>query len=199
MKRGACQHAKRAAPFWGTALRLDLGCTRSGGLFHALSGGTACFQLLLETAAGLEAGDGGGLQTAGDLGLGVGVSLGLAGTHLKRPKPAMVTFSSARRQSAIWSNIASIVVSTCASVKPVLRATVSIIWERVMYLYPPGVSKSNVFWQFCVVEYNIIHTLFATDCAQNVIYCARTYVISLRPSQIQRPLFWRALQKAFYG
>ena len=65
----------------------------------------------------------------------------------KRPKPAMVTFSSARRQSAIWSNIASIVVSTCASVKPVLRATVSIIWERVMYLYPPGVSKSNVFWQ----------------------------------------------------
>ena len=86
MKRGACQHAKRAAPFWGTALRLDLGCTRSGGLFHALSGGTACFQLLLETAAGLEAGDGGGLQTAGDLGLGVGVSLGLAGTHLKTAK-----------------------------------------------------------------------------------------------------------------
>ena len=36
---------------------------------------------------------------------------------------------------------------TCASVKPVLRATVSIIWERVMYLYPPGTSKSNVFWQ----------------------------------------------------
>ena len=38
--------------------------------------------------------------------------------------------------------------------------------------------------RFCVVEYNIIHTLFATDCAQNVIYCARTYVISIRPSQI---------------
>ena len=36
----------------------------------------------------------------------------------------------------------------------------------------------------------------ATDCAQNVIYCARTYVISIRPSQIQRPLFWRALQKS---
>ena len=38
MKRGACQHAKRAAPFWGTALRSEELFWHSGGLFHALSG-----------------------------------------------------------------------------------------------------------------------------------------------------------------
>ena len=56
----------------------------SGVLFGSL--GLAGLQLLLEAAAGLEAGDGGGLQAAGDLGLGVGVGLGLAGAHLKAAK-----------------------------------------------------------------------------------------------------------------
>src|SRR5699024_784126 len=55
-------------------------------LFHCLvcrGGCTGGLQLLLEAAAGLEAGDRGGLQPAGHLGLGVGVGLGLAGTHLE--------------------------------------------------------------------------------------------------------------------
>ena len=63
---------KRAMPPFGSTA---LGCRSllqgSGSLFDALVSGTACFELLLETAAGLEAGDGGGLQTAGDLGLGL--------------------------------------------------------------------------------------------------------------------------------
>src|SRR5699024_9344941 len=83
----------------------------------------------------------------------------------------MVTFSSARRHSAIWSNMASIVISTWLSGKPVLRATVSIIWERVMYQYPPGTAcyiqsfplragpcrkliKVTYFCKIYVAEYN---------------------------------------------
>lgn len=54
--------------------------------FLQLGPGAAGLQLLLEAAAGLKARDGRGLQTAGDLGLRVGISLGLAGTHLKAAK-----------------------------------------------------------------------------------------------------------------
>ena len=77
-----CQQKSAASRVKDAALLVQV---LSGGLFDAL-GSTARLKLLLETTTGLEAGDRGRLQTAGDLGLGIGVSLRLAGTHLKAAK-----------------------------------------------------------------------------------------------------------------
>ena len=71
MKIAFCQQKSAASRVKDAALLVQV---LSGSLFDAL-GSTARLKLLLETTTGLEAGDRGRLQTAGDLGLGIGVCL----------------------------------------------------------------------------------------------------------------------------
>ncbi len=109
MKIAFCQQKSAASRVKDAALARYV---LSGGLFDALCG-TACLKLLLETATGLEAGDRGRLQTAGDLGLGIGVCLWLAGTHLEAAKASDGDlFVGTQAIGDLVKQSASIVVST---------------------------------------------------------------------------------------
>ena len=124
MKIAFCQQKSAASRVKDAALLVQV---LSGSLFDAL-GSTARLKLLLETTAGLEAGDRGRLQTAGDLGLGIGVSLRLAGTHLKAAK----------------ASDGDLFVGTQA-IGDLVKQCIYILLER---------PKVTSFGKFCVDEYN---------------------------------------------
>ena len=151
----------------------------SDGLFHALLAG---LQLLLEAAAGLEAGDGGGLQLAGDLGLGVGVSLRLAGAHLKAAKAGdghlFVSAQAVRDlvKHCIHRGL-DLSFGKSRSCVPRFRSSGNGSCIDILLECP----KVTSFGKFCVVEYNIFIALFSMDCARNVAYCARTISSSVHP------------------